>query len=78
MGAFGYPDDDPFYPPGLYADNFLYTPLSAGDTMVRFLELSPHGGEIWSVPDSIVIHQVPEPMTIILIGLGWLMLRKRK
>ena len=65
--------------PGLYLDNFLYTPISAGDVTVRFLKISgDFVGEVLSVPDSIVIHQVPEPMTIVLFSLGGLFLLRRK
>lgn len=75
VGEFGY-DLYAIYPPGLYADNFLYSPMAVGDVTVRFLELDASSGEIWSVPDSIVIHQIPEPMTIILLGLDGLFLRR--
>jgi len=64
--------------PGLYLDKFLYTPISAGDVLVRFLRLDTSGGEIVRVPDSIVIHQVPEPVTIALLGLGAFFTLRRK
>jgi len=64
-------------PPGLYLDNFLYTPISAGDATVCFLEIHGGTGTIMSVPDSIVIHQVPEPMTLLLLGLGGLALIRK-
>jgi len=64
--------------PGLYLDKFLYNPLSVGDVTVRFLELSSSGGEIISVPDSVVIRQIPEPMTVILVALGGLFVLRRK
>jgi len=64
--------------PGLYLDKFVYTGISAGDVEVRFLEVSSSSGAIIDVPDSIVIHQVPEPVTIGLFGLGGLLLVRRK
>ena len=65
-------------PGGLYLDNFVYTPISAGGVEVRFLRISSHSGGILSVPDSIVIHQVPEPMAIGLFGLGGLLVVRRR
>ncbi len=64
--------------PGLYLDNFVYTPLSACDATVRFLRIDDSSGDIQSVPDSIVIHQVPEPATITLFGLSGLLLLRRR
>ena len=31
-----------------------------------------------AVEDTLLIHQVPEPMTVLLLGLGGLLLRRRK
>ncbi len=64
--------------PGLYLDKFVYTPKAVGDATVRFLELHPGLGEIVSVPHSIVIRQVPEPMTVVLLGLGGFFVRLAK
>lgn len=68
------------YGPGLYADNFLYSPESAGDVTVSFWHLTadPWGYPPYGVVDSIVINQVPEPMTITLLALGALLLRRRR
>lgn len=77
VGTIAY-DYEPRYPPGLYLDNFLYTPLSVGDVPVRFLDLDPDSGVIMDVEDSIIIHQIPEPMTIILVCLGGLFVLRRR
>jgi len=77
-GAIWYEGDHPVYPPGLYMEDFLYSPMAVGDVTVRFLELSSSIGDIMSVPDSVVINQVPEPTTIILVALGALLLRRRR
>ena len=69
---------DDVLPAGLYLDRFAYTPISAGDVPVRFLEVSSSSGGILDVPDSIVIHQVPEPTTIVLFGLGGLYVLRRR
>lgn len=78
-GAIGNDDPSPgvFLEPGVWLDNFLYSPMAVGDVTVRFLEISSGSFTIVSVPDLIVIHQVPEPMTIILVGLGGLFLVRR-
>ena len=74
-----YSQNDIYFGPGLYADNFLYTPQSVGDVTVSFWHLV--GVDPWALPygvvDSIVITQVPEPTTIILLGVGALFLRRR-
>ncbi len=75
-GLIGVPDET--LDPGLYLDKLVYTPISAGDVEVRFLEVSSNSGAIIDVPDSIVIHQIPEPVTIGLFGLGGLLLVQRK
>jgi len=64
--------------PGLYLDKFVYKPLSVGGVTVRLYEISYSTGAIEGVPDSIVIHQVPEPVTIGFLGLGGLFVLRRK
>jgi hypothetical protein len=64
--------------PGVYLEKFVYTPEAVGNVTVRFVEINDSTGAILSVPDSIVIHQVPEPMTIGLFSLGGLLLVRRK
>ena len=67
------------YGPGLYMDDFLYSPHSVGEAAVNFWHLTPSPGwEPYGVVDSIVITQVPEPMTITLLALGVLFLSRRK
>jgi len=80
MWAGGFDSVGPFFEPGLYIDNFLYSPQSVGDVTVSFWHLSadPQGGPPYGVVDSIVINQVPEPMTITLLALGALLLHRRR
>lgn len=68
------------FEPGLYMDNFLYSPQSVGDVTVSFWHLTydPQGGPPYGVVDSIVINQVPEPTMITLFALGSLLLRRRR
>ena len=44
-----------------------------GDVIITLYDYSG-----WYVIDTAVVHQVPEPMTIALLGLGGLFLRRRK
>ena len=79
-GWLGYEWPECMFDPGLYLDNFLYSPQSVGDVTVSFFDLS---GSDWPLPvvgfaDSVLITQVPEPMTIALLGLGVLFLSRRK
>ena len=65
------------YGPGLYADNFLYTAQSAGHATVRLWDLGMDG-YLSRITDSVVINQIPEPTTIVLLALGGLLMRRRK
>jgi len=69
-----------YFEPGLYMDYFLYSPEYVGDVTVSFWHLTydPWGGPPYGVVDSIVINQVPEPMTITLVCIGALLLRRRR
>jgi hypothetical protein len=72
---FGMPSDPfPEFPPGIWFTIDL-TCMSAGvDVFVELLDSD------WATTlDRLIIHQVPEPMTIALLGLGGLLaLRRRK
>lgn len=77
-GRFVY-DEPLYYGPGLYADEILYSPQCPADVTVEFWsnrgQLDPP--DIYLI-DSVVIRQVPEPMTITLLGLGGLFLLRRR
>jgi len=57
-------------------DQITFKCLALVDTTVS-LYTSDLGGNNTLV-DSVIIHQVPEPMTVALLGLGGLLLRRRK
>ncbi len=57
-------------------DEILFHCEAEGDVTVTLL-MGPAPGA-WSPVDSVVIHQIPEPMTVLLLGLGGLFLRRRK
>lgn len=62
--------------PGVYFDEFIFHCEKEGDAVVE-LWSSPDGAEM-TLQDTLIIHQIPEPMTIALLGLGGLFLRRRK
>ena len=49
------------------------TCLAEGDVYVELLD-----GANYSVIDTLIIHQIPEPMTLGLFGLGALLIRRRR
>jgi hypothetical protein len=63
---------------GVYFDEILFHCQGEGDVTVYLYDI----GTTWDIADgvidSVVISQVPEPMTIALLGLGGLLLRRRK
>jgi hypothetical protein len=64
-------------PPGVYFDDFIFHCEAVGDATIQ-LWTTPDGVTM-TLQDTLIIHQVPEPMTITLLGLGGLlMLRRRK
>lgn len=69
----------PPYPDGVYFDEILFHCEGAGDVEIVLMLVDT---ATWSVTttelDSITIPQVPEPMTVLLLGLGGLFLRRRR
>ena len=62
-------------------DSFTFTAGLTADATVELWSLVDVGGGDWALDamlDSATIHQVPEPMTMALLGLGGLFLRRRK
>ena len=58
-------------------DEIIFHCEAAGDATI-YLMNAPEGSMANIIYDSVVIHQIPEPMTILLLGLGGLFLRRRK
>lgn len=59
---------------GTLVNQILFTCAGVGDAVINLYETD------WTTPtllDSVTIHQIPEPMTITLLGLGGLLLRRR-
>lgn len=72
---------------GIPANSLLYdeilfhcesAELKCYDTVVELWRVNNDTFELMSLEDSVIIHQIPEPMTIALLGLGGLFLRRRK
>jgi hypothetical protein len=66
-------------PAGIYFDDILFHCEAQGDVVVKLYTVDPYFIAATLV-DSVIIHQVPipEPMTVALLGLGGLFLRRRK
>jgi len=66
---------EPFdtYPAGLVADGIIFHCEGIGDALIGLFDASTY-----EVYDTVIIHQVPEPMTLSLLGLGGLGLLRRR
>ena len=86
LADFGYPDvldivtmdvvdtEDPYLTPnGLVIDGLKFTCTEVGDVVLTLLNANT-----FEEFDVVTIHQIPEPMTLGLLGLGGLFLRRRK
>lgn len=62
-------------PLGQLVSKIVFTATAAGDVVLQYIS-SVEGDDM--IMDSQVIHIIPEPMTIGLLGLGGLLLRRRK
>ena len=82
---FGYPDvsqvldidvvdaSEPYtQPDGLVIDGLIFECTGIGDVALLLFDIN------LTLHDSVLIHQVPEPITFALLGLGGLFLRRRK
>ncbi|MFH1371992.1 MAG: PEP-CTERM sorting domain-containing protein [Planctomycetota bacterium] len=53
-------------------DGFIFHCEGIGDAIIQIVD---EGG---TVVDTVIVHQIPEPMTVALLGLGGLFLKRRK
>lgn len=58
---------------GVVADFEFHCEVAPGDVLVQLYD-----SDMITVLDSLTIHQIPEPATMLLLGLGGLFLRRRK
>ena len=64
---------EPFTKPtDLVANGLIFTCLGEGDVVLTLMDLETN------VFDAVTIHQIPEPLTLGLLGLGGLFLRRRR
>lgn len=70
--------DKPTPPPttGTLVDDIMFHCEGYGDVLIRLVGWDDNG-EMYNY-DTMVIHQIPEPATMLLLGLGSLLLRRRK
>jgi hypothetical protein len=69
----------PPYLDGIYFDLIDFHCVAEGDVEILLMEVDMM---TWAttgvIYDSVIIHQIPEPMTVLLLGLGVLFLRRLK
>ena len=61
----------------LYDEIIFHCEAEEYDTVVTLYLVDDMTNEVTAV-DSVIIHNIPEPMTVLLLGLGGLFLRRRK
>jgi hypothetical protein len=67
-----FPFEPPPLPYGTLIDQIIFHCEAPGDVLMTL------SGDVSGVFDTQVIHQIPEPMTMALLGLGGLFLRRRR
>jgi hypothetical protein len=61
---------------GTYIDGITFNCLKAGTAVVQLWTTTDFTN--YTLVDSLTVHQIPEPATLLLLGLGGFALRKRK
>jgi hypothetical protein len=62
--------------PGVYIDGIEFHCEGPGDAVIELWTSIDFVD--WGLEDAVTIHQVPEPTTVLLLGLGGLLLRRRR
>jgi len=79
----GEPYDPPQYYPTIASGTVLFDNITLhceswdADAVIHLYRMSNTTGAITSTQDTVIIHQIPEPATMILLCLGGLLLRKK-
>lgn len=63
---------------GTIYDGIIFHCEALGDAVVNLYSLDFSATPYYDLIDSVVIHQIPEPMTVLLLGFGGLFLRRRR
>ena len=63
-------------PDGAIVDGILFHCEGPDDALISLYSSLDSAG--WQLEDTLIIHQIPEPITMALLGLGGLFLRRRK
>ena len=63
---------------GVIFDMIIFHCEAEGDAVINLYSVDFGATPYYSLIDTVTIHQIPEPMTVLLLGLGGLFLRRRK
>ena len=63
---------------GLLVDGIMFHCEGPQDAVIKLLVSDTNAAGSWTLEDQLIIHQVPEPITMGLLAVGGLFLRRRK
>jgi len=63
---------------GALVSNIAFHCEGPGDVTISLVTMNDDGSAVLTIWDTQIVHQIPEPMTLGLLGIGGLFLRRRK